>query len=107
MKESYLCICSSLLFLRFTFGHWERKMTNKHETRTISFNNRACDDIGGQPDLKDGGDKQPVPLQVLLVVENMTVSQVHHQCFFCVLKARAENIELTFILFVCFTLCLS
>lgn len=27
MNKSYLCICSSLLFLRFTFGHWERKTT--------------------------------------------------------------------------------
>lgn len=70
-------------------------MTFKHETRTTSFNNQACDDTGEQPDLKDGGNKQPVPLQVLLVVENMTVSQVHHQCFFCVLKAQAENTELT------------
>lgn len=46
-----------------------------------------------QPDLKDGGDKQPVPLQVMLVVENMTVSQVHHQCFFCVLNTNTENIR--------------
>lgn len=31
MTGSYLCICSSLLFLRFTFGHWERNTTFKHQ----------------------------------------------------------------------------
>lgn len=44
-----------------------------------------------KPDLKDGGDKQPVPLQVLFVVENLTVSQVHHQCFLCVLNTNTED----------------
>lgn len=50
--------------------------------------NGNCGATWEQPDLKDGGNKQPIPLQVLLVVENVTVSQVHHQCFFCVLRDR-------------------
>ncbi len=44
-----------------------------------------------EPDREDGGNKQPVPLQVLLVVENVTVSQVHHKCFFCVLNKHTEH----------------
>lgn len=48
----------------------------------------VCDAVREQPDLKDSGNEQPVPLQILLVVEDMTVSQVCHQCFFCVLNTR-------------------
>lgn len=43
---------------------------------------------GNWADLQDGGDEQPVPLQVLLVVQNVAVSQVHQQCFFSVLNSN-------------------
>lgn len=49
-----------------------------------------------KPDLKDGGNEQPVPLQVLFVVENLTVSQVHHQCFLCVLNTNTDKSIISF-----------
>lgn len=37
-------------------------------------------------DLEDGCDEEPVPVKVLFVVEDLTVPQVQHQCFLCVLQ---------------------
>lgn len=37
-------------------------------------------------DLEDSCDEEPVPVKVLFVVEDLTVPQVQHQCFLCVLQ---------------------
>lgn len=65
VRDSYLCICSSLLFFKFTFGHWEK-------TKNIfryKLKEKSCAWWSvKRSDLKDGGNQQPVPLQVLLVI---------------------------------------
>ena len=65
-----------------------RRKQNLSIRQEKAVHNEVCGATGEKPDLKDGGNKQPVPLQVLLMVKNVTVSQVHHQCFFCVLRAK-------------------
>lgn len=66
VRDSYLCICSSLLFFRFTFGHWGKKA--KFIFR-YKLKEKSCVWCSvKESDLKDGGNQQPVPLQVLLVI---------------------------------------
>lgn len=56
-------------------------------------------------DLEDSGDEQPVPLQILLVVENVAVSQVCHQCFLCVLNT--PHVETQFIGNIIIIICIT
>lgn len=70
-----------------------RKMENKIEAKIrvklnkkIESQPRVASQDKQSTDLEDSGDEQPVPLQILLVIENVAVSQVCHQCFLCVLN---------------------
>lgn len=44
-----------------------------------------------QTHLQYSGDQKPVPLKVLLVVEDVTIPQVQHKCFFCVLYLKKKK----------------